>query len=98
MGENNTFSGNSATVHGVGIDNFATATVRDSTFTANSAGSGNGGLDNEPGALLTQFDNQFINDLHPTSSPDGRGLPVTPCSLTGTEARGMWSATSPSRW
>ena len=27
------------------------------TFTGNYAGSGNGGLDNEPGALLTQFDN-----------------------------------------
>ena len=65
----NTFAGNTAAVHGGGIDNFRTATVTASTFTGNSAGSGNGGLNNEPGGLLTQFDNQFINDLPPDIFP-----------------------------
>jgi hypothetical protein len=43
--------------------------VSGSTFTENTAGSGNGGLNNEPGGLLTQFDNQFINDLPPDVFP-----------------------------
>ena len=65
------FTGNSATVHGGGIDNFRTAKVTGSTFTGNAAGSGNGGLNNEPGGLLTQFDNQSATTCHPTFSPDG---------------------------
>ena len=40
-----------------------------STFTGNTAGSGNGGLNNEPGGLLTQFDNQFIDDQPPDVFP-----------------------------
>ena len=36
--------------------------MSDSTFTGNSAISGNGGLNNEPVGLLTQFDIRFIND------------------------------------
>ena len=40
-----------------------------STFRRNTAGSGNGGLNNESGGLLTQFDNQFINDLPPDVFP-----------------------------
>jgi hypothetical protein len=43
--------------------------VSGSTFTENSAGSSNGGLNNEPGGLLTQFDNQLINDLPPDVFP-----------------------------
>jgi hypothetical protein len=64
-----TFTGNSATVHGGGIDNSGTAAVTGSTFTGNSAGSGNGGLNNEPGGLLTQFGNRFINDQLPDVFP-----------------------------
>jgi hypothetical protein len=60
-----TFADNTATNDGGGIDNFGTATVSGSTFTENTAGSGNGGLNNERIGLLTQFDNQFINDLPP---------------------------------
>ena len=66
-----TFTGNSASLHGGGIDNSGTATVSGSTFTGNTAGSGNGGLNNEPGGLLTQFDNQFIDDQPPDVFPDG---------------------------
>ena len=40
-----------------------------STFTGNTAGSGNGGLNNELGGLLTQFDNRFINDQPPDVFP-----------------------------
>jgi hypothetical protein len=46
-----------------------TATVSGSTFTGNSGGSGNGGLNNEPGALLTQFDNRFLDDQPPDVFP-----------------------------
>jgi hypothetical protein len=64
-----TFTGNTAGVHGGGIDNFGTATVSGSTFTGNTAGSGNGGLNNEPGGLLVQFENQFLNDQPPDVFP-----------------------------
>ena len=64
-----TFTGNSVTVHGGGIDNFATAEVTGSTFRGNTAGSGNGGLNNGPGGLLTQFDNRFIDDQSPDVFP-----------------------------
>jgi len=57
-----TFTENTA-VTGGGIDNVVTATVSGSTFTRNTATSGNGGLANGPRGLLTQFDNQFVNDL-----------------------------------
>ena len=40
-----------------------------STFTGNTAGSGNGGLNNEPGGLLTQFDNRFLDDQPPDVFP-----------------------------
>ena len=40
-----------------------------STFTGNSAISGNGGLNNEPVGLLTQFDNRFLKDLPPDVFP-----------------------------
>ena len=64
-----TFAGDTATVHGGGIDTFGTATVSGSTFRRNAAGSGNGGLNNEPGGVLTQSDNRFINDLPPDAVP-----------------------------
>jgi hypothetical protein len=54
---------------GLANESGGTATVTGSTFTANAAGSGNGGLNNEPGALLTQSDNQFINGLPPDVFP-----------------------------
>ena len=57
-----TFTNNTASLQGGGLDNSGTATVSDSTFTGNSASSGNGGLNNETGGILTQFDNKFIND------------------------------------
>ena len=63
-----TFTGNTALQSG-GIDNFGTATVSGSTFTRNTAGSGNVGLNNEPGGLLTQSDNEFINDQPPDVFP-----------------------------
>ena len=59
----------SACFGGLANDNSSTATVRDSTFTGNSASFGNGVLNNELGGLLTQFDNQFINDLPPDVFP-----------------------------
>jgi hypothetical protein len=43
--------------------------VSGSIFTGNMAGSGNGALNNEPGGLLTQFDNRFINDQPPDVFP-----------------------------
>jgi hypothetical protein len=43
--------------------------VSGSTFTGNTAGSGNGGLANEIGGLLTQFDNQFTDDQPPDVFP-----------------------------
>jgi hypothetical protein len=43
--------------------------VSGSTFTGNSAISGNGGLCNEPVELLTQFDNRFPKDLPPDVFP-----------------------------
>jgi hypothetical protein len=64
-----TFAGNTATLHGGGLDNSGTATVSGSTFTGNFAGSGNGGLNNEMGGILTQFDNQFTNDQPPDVFP-----------------------------
>ena len=68
MGDS-TFAGNTATVHGGGIDNFRTAAVTGSTFTGNTAASGNGGLNNEPGGVLTQSDNRFVDDLPPDAFP-----------------------------
>jgi len=57
-----TFTSNSAD-RGGGIDNLGgTATVSGSAFTGNTANSGNGGLNNDFGGLLTQFDNQFVDD------------------------------------
>jgi hypothetical protein len=46
-------------------------TVRGSTFRRITAGSGNGngGLNNEPGELLTQFDNRFLDDQPPGVFP-----------------------------
>ena len=64
-----TFTSNTASLHGGGLDNSGTATVSGSTFTGNTASSGNGGLNNEPGGLLTQFDNQFIDDQPPDVFP-----------------------------
>jgi hypothetical protein len=43
--------------------------VSGSTFRRNTAGSDNGGLNNEPGALLTQFDNRFFDDRTPDIFP-----------------------------
>jgi hypothetical protein len=43
--------------------------VRGSTFTRDTAGPGNGGLDNQPGGLLTQFDNRFLDDQPPDVFP-----------------------------
>ena len=40
-----------------------------SKFTRNTAGSGNGGLNNEPGGVLTQSDNRFIDDQAPDVFP-----------------------------
>ena len=64
-----TFTNNSASTRGGGLDNLGTATVSGSTFAGNTAGSGNGGLNNEPGALLTQFDNRFLDDQPPDLFP-----------------------------
>jgi hypothetical protein len=64
-----TFTENTASISGGGIDNFGTAMVSGSTFTGNSAASGNGGLNNEPGGLLTQLDNRFFDDLPPDVFP-----------------------------
>jgi hypothetical protein len=63
------FTGNSATVHGGGIDNFRTATVTGSTFRRNTAGSGNGGLNNERSGVLTQSGNRFRDDQAPDVFP-----------------------------
>jgi hypothetical protein len=60
-----TFTGNSAGLSGGGGDNFGSAMISGSTFRRNTAGSRNGGLNNEPGALLTQFDNRFLDDQPP---------------------------------
>jgi trimeric autotransporter adhesin len=60
---------NSTSTNGGGLDNAGTATVSGSTFTGNTAGSGNGGLNNKTGGLLTQFDNQFSNDQPPDVFP-----------------------------
>ena len=40
-----------------------------STFTGKAAGSGNGGLNNELGGVLTQFDNRFRDDQAPDVFP-----------------------------
>jgi hypothetical protein len=64
-----TFTRNAAVVAGGGIDNSGTVTVSGNTFRRNSAGSGNGGLSKETGGLLTQFDNQFVNDQLPDVFP-----------------------------
>ena len=40
-----------------------------STFKRNTAGSGNGGLNNEPGGLLTQSENRFLDDQAPDVFP-----------------------------
>ena len=42
-----TFTSNSASTDGGGLDNIGTATVSGSTFTSNSASTFGGGLDNE---------------------------------------------------
>jgi hypothetical protein len=63
------FTDNSATLQGGGLENFGTATVSDGRFTRNTAGSGNGGLNNETGGLLTRFDNRFLNDQRPDVFP-----------------------------
>ena len=57
-----------------------------STFTGNTAGSGNGGLNNETGGLLTQFDNQFIDDQPPDdlAQEGDQGL-LVPASETVTD-------------
>jgi hypothetical protein len=54
---------------GGGLFTFSKATVSGSTFTGNSAISGNGGHHNEPVGLLTQFDNRFLKDLPPDVFP-----------------------------
>ena len=46
-----------------------TATVSGSTFAGNTAGFGNGALNNEPGGVLTQFDNRFAADQLPDVFP-----------------------------
>jgi hypothetical protein len=61
--------GNAGSDNGGGLENAGTATVSGSTFTSNAASSGNGGLNIELGGLLTQFDNQFINDQPPDVFP-----------------------------
>jgi hypothetical protein len=50
---------------GLANNDSSPATVSGSTFTGNTASSGNSGLNDEPGGLLTQFDNQFIDGLPP---------------------------------
>jgi hypothetical protein len=64
-----TFTSNSVSLHGDGIDNVGVAAVSGCTFTSNSASSSIGGLNNETGGVLTQFDNQFINDQPPDVIP-----------------------------
>jgi hypothetical protein len=43
--------------------------VSGSTLIGNSAGSGNGGLSNEIGGMLMQFDNELIDDQPPDVFP-----------------------------
>jgi hypothetical protein len=43
--------------------------VSGSTFAGNTANSGNGGLNNEAGGILTQFDNRFIGNQPPDVFP-----------------------------
>jgi hypothetical protein len=74
------FTDNTATNQGVVVDNVGTATVTGSTFTANTGGSGNGGLNNEPPAIKG-FRNLFTLLVFAVLL-NQRHFPILPCLLT----------------